>query len=54
MNFNILVNKQNDDRVSKLNCKIEFFVPYNGHQNCLDKYLLVYQKPLKAQNSYLI
>ena len=23
-------NKQNDDRVSKLKCKIGFFVPYNG------------------------
>ena len=26
--------------VLKLNCKIEFFVRYNGHQNCLDKFLL--------------
>ena len=27
--------KQNEDWVLKLNCKIEFFVPYNGHQNCI-------------------
>ena len=26
--------------VSKLNYKIEFFVPYKGHQNCLDKSLI--------------
>ena len=26
--------------VSKLNCKIELFEPFNGHQNCLDKSLL--------------
>ena len=23
----------------QLNCKIEFFLPSNGHQNCLDKSL---------------
>ena len=46
MNSNSLVNeqkqtnKQNEDWVSKLNCKTEFFVPYNGHQNCLNKYLI--------------
>ena len=28
-----------EDWVSKLNCKIEFFVPYNDHQNCLNKSL---------------
>ena len=28
-----------DDWVSKPNCKIEFFVPRKGHQNCLDKSL---------------
>ena len=46
MNFNSLINKQKQKQtkkqsevwVSKLNCKIEFFVPYNEHQNCLDKY----------------
>ena len=25
--------------IFKLSCKIVFFVPYNGHQNCLDKTL---------------
>ena len=44
MNFNSLVIKQKqtnkniyEDWVSKLNCKTEYFVPYDGHQNCLDK-----------------
>ena len=35
-------NKQNEDWVSKLNCKIEFSVSFNGHQNCLDKYLMMH------------
>ena len=44
MNSNSLVKKQktkktqkkqNEDWVLKLNCKTEFFVPYNGHQNCI-------------------
>ena len=32
-------NIYNEDLVLKLNCKIGFFVPCKGHQNCLDKYL---------------
>ena len=37
-------NKQNEDWVLKFSCKIEFFVPYNGHHNCLDNYLqVIYQ-----------
>ena len=52
MNSNSLVIKQKqkqtikrkyEDWSSKLNCKIEFFVPYNGHQNCLDKSLMEYR-----------
>ena len=50
MNSNSLVIKQKqqsnkqpneiqEDWVSKLNFKIEFFVLYNRHQNCLDKSL---------------
>ena len=38
------INKQKyiyDDRVSKLNSNTEIFVPRNGHQNCLDKFLLL-------------
>ena len=51
MNSNSLINKQkqkqtnkqNEDSVSKLNCKIEFSVSFNGHQNCLDnKYLMMH------------
>ena len=30
----------------KFNCKVEFFVPYNGHQNCLDKSQLNSDKAL--------
>ena len=36
-------NKQkilSEDWVSKLNCKIECFVPNKGYQNCLNKSLL--------------
>ena len=52
MDSNSLVNKRktkrtnkqrkiyNEDWVAKLNCKIEFFVPCNGHQNCLNKSVL--------------
>ena len=45
MYSNSLVIKQKqtkylyEHRVSKLNYKIEFFVPHIGHQNCLDKSL---------------
>ena len=43
-------NKQNEDWVSKLNCKIEFFVQYNRHQNCLDKYLIyIYNSDLPCK-----
>ena len=31
-----------EDWVSKLDSKIEFFVLYNRHQNCLDNSLMVY------------
>ena len=53
MNSNSLVIKEKqkqtikrkyEDWSSKPNCKIEFFVPYNGHQNCLDKSLIEYRK----------
>ena len=30
---------KNGKMIFKLSCKIEFFVPYNGHKNCLDKSL---------------
>ena len=30
----------------KFNCKVEYFVPYNGHQNCLDKSQLNSDKAL--------
>ena len=48
MNSNSLVNKQKlkqtktnkyEDWVLKLTYKIQFFVLYNGRQNCLDKSL---------------
>ena len=32
-------NKNIFVKVSNFSCKIEFFVSYNGHQNCLDKSL---------------
>ena len=49
MNPNSLVNKQKQKQANKqkkiefqLTCKIHLFVPCNGNQNCLDKYLLSY------------
>ena len=43
MNYNSLViqEKQNKQKYiyEELNYKIEFFPPYNRHQNCLDKSL---------------
>ena len=55
MDSNSLVNKRkkkkneqtnkgkyiyNEDWVARLNCKIEFFVPCDGHQNCFNKSVL--------------
>ena len=37
------------DWASKLNCKIEFLVPYNRHQNCLDKSMLSIECILHSQ-----
>ena len=49
MNPNSLANKQKQKQANKqkkiefqLTCKIHLFVPCNGNQNCLDKYLLTY------------
>ena len=41
MNSNISVTKQTHKQTNKEKYihKIELFVPYNGHQNCLDKSL---------------
>ena len=45
MDSNSLVIKQKRKQTTKQNVylKIEFFVPYDVHQNCLDKPLLRYQ-----------
>ena len=40
MNSNISVTKQTHKQTkTNIYIKIELFVPYNGHQNCLDKSL---------------
>ena len=62
MNSNSLVVKQkqkrkqaiyiHEDWVSKHNCKIGFFAPYNWHQSCLDKSVLWYFELTSAQKNY--
>ena len=45
-NTNKHINNQKhiyQDWVTKLNCNIEFFLPHNRHQNCLDKSLKLFQ-----------